>query len=30
MPLFRDIRTLDGPVTLNDVTKTHDAYLREH
>ncbi|CAM3341798.1 DUF4242 domain-containing protein [Occultella aeris] len=28
MPLFLDIHTLDGPVTLNDATQAHDADLR--
>jgi hypothetical protein len=28
MPLFLDVHSLDGPVTLHDVARAHDADLR--
>jgi hypothetical protein len=28
MPLFLDVHSLDDPVTLDDVTRAHDADLR--
>ncbi|CUR58693.1 putative gualylate cyclase protein [metagenome] len=28
MPLFLDVHSLDGPITLDDVAKAHDADLR--